>query len=82
MQSYWAIRKNKVIAASATGVDPYMKLQNKINETKTDILFYCFVVKCKTQLNELEYKREIDLFTLTYSSAKRKGGGKIRNLKV
>ena len=76
MQSYRAIKKNKLIAASATGIDPYMKLQNKINETKTDILFYCFVVKCKTQLNELEYKREIDLFTLTYSSTKRKGGGK------
>ena len=26
MQSYWAIRKNKLIAASATGIDPYMKL--------------------------------------------------------
>ena len=57
MQSYWAIRKNKLIAASATGIDPYMKLRNKINETKTDILCYCFVVEWKAQLNELEYKR-------------------------
>ena len=45
MQSYWAIRKNKLIAASATGIDPYMKLWNKINETKTDTLCYCFVVE-------------------------------------